>query len=161
MFFGKNVTEPKFTMYGNSLSYVTQYKYLGVIVVAGKHFSTSHLNPLIKFRSAANTVLNAHSKPSEHVLMKLLYSTCVPMLTYACETVSYSTKQFHSFNVALNDCIRPIFGYNRWESVHFLRLTLGYPSITDIFYRRNEQFLKDIPHIGNPTMHFLVLAAKE
>ena len=159
MFFGKNVTEPKFTMYGNSLSYVTQYKYLGVIVVAGKHFSTSHLNPLIKFRSAANTVLNAHSKPSEHVLMKLLYSTCVPMLTYACETVSYSTKQFHSFNVALND--RRIFGYNRWESVHFLRLTLGYPSITDIFYRRNEQFLKDILHIGNPTMHSLVLAAKE
>ena len=81
------------------------------------------------------------------------------MLTYACKTVSYSTKQFHSFNVALND--RRIFGYNRWESVHFLRLTLGYPSITDIFYRRNEQFLKDIPLIGNPTMHSLVLAAKE
>ena len=82
-------------------------------------------------------------------------------MTYSCEAISYTTKQFHTLNVALNDCIRRIFGYNRWESVRFLRLSMGYPSITDIFNQRRENFLKNILHIGNPTMHSLVLAAKE
>ena len=158
MHFGKHAVKSKFTMYGNSLEYVTEYKYLGVVVVAGKHFSTSHMNPLIKFRSAANTVLNVHSKPSEDVLMKLLYASCVPIMTYSCEAISYTTKQFHTLNVALNDCIRRIFGYNRWESVRFLRLSMGYPSITDIFNQRRENFLKNIPHIGNATMYSLLLS---
>ena len=156
MQFGNDRVETNFTMYGNSLQFVNEYKYLGVIILAGKHFSTSHTNPLIKFRSAANTVLNCNRKPSEDVLMKLLYATCVPIMTYACETLSYSAKQFNTLNTALNDCIRRIFGYNRWESTRFLRLTMGYPSITDIFNRRREKFLKHLPLIGNPTMHFLV-----
>ena len=41
-------------MYGSSLNFTTKYKYLGVIIVSGKTF-TSHMNPLIKFCSAANT----------------------------------------------------------------------------------------------------------
>ena len=148
-------------MYGNLLEFVNEYKYLGVFVVAGKQFSTSHTSPLIKFRSAANTVLNAHSKPSEDVLMKLLYAKCVPIMTYSCESISYSTKQFNSLNVAMNNCIRRIFGYNRWESVRFLRLSMGYPSITDIFHRRRERFLQNIPLIGNPTLHSLINVTKE
>ena len=161
MQFGKNVVKTEFTMYGNLLEFVNEYKYLGVFVVAGKQFSTSHTSPLIKFRSAANTVLNAHSKPSEDVLMKLLYAKCVPIMTYSCESISYSTKQFNSLNVAMNNCIRRIFGYNRWESVRFLRLSMGYPSITDIFYRRRERFLQNIPLIGNPTLHSLINVTKE
>ena len=54
--------------------------YLGVTVVAGSMFSTSHLKPLIKFRSSANTVLNVHQKPSEQILMKMLYAS------YLCST---------------------------------------------------------------------------
>ena len=133
MHFGKNVSKPRFTMYGNVLDYADEYKYLGIVVAAGKFFSTSHLHSLIKFRSAANTVLNAQRKSSEIVLMKLLFSNCVPIVTYACEAVSFSVKQTQALNVALNDCIRRIFGYNRWESVRFLRLSMGYPSITDLF----------------------------
>ena len=155
MHFGKNVNRPTFTMYGNVLDYANDYKYLGVVIVAGKSFSVSQLNPLIKFRSAANTVLNAQRLSSENVLMMLLFSNCIPILTYACEAVSYSTKQFQSLNVAVNDCIRRIFGYNRWESVRYLRISMGYPSLTDVFYRLRENFLKNIPLIGNPTLKAL------
>ena len=155
MHFGKVETKPTITMYGNSLDYTREYKYLGVVVVAGKAFSSSHVAPLIKFRSAANTVLNVQRRPSENVLMMLLYSTCVPIMTYAFEVVPYSAKQIQSLNVALNDCIRRIFGYNRWESVRYLRLNMGYPSITDIFHRRKANFMKNIPHIGNPTLNAL------
>ena len=49
MQFGNDEMKSNFTMYGNSLQCVNEYKYLGVIIVAGKSFSTSHTNPLIKF----------------------------------------------------------------------------------------------------------------
>ena len=154
--FGKDTFSPQIMMYGKSLNFTKEYKYLGVVVVAGKTFSTSHMSPLIKFRSAANTVLNVQKKPSEQILMKLLYSTCVPVMTYACEAVDYSAKQLHPLNVALNDCIRRIFSYNRWESVCFLRLSMGYPSLTDICIRRRKNFLENIPLIGNPTLQSLM-----
>ena len=155
MSFGKHSVSPPFTMYGNSLDYVREYKYLGVIVVAGKQFSVSHVKPLIRFRSAANTVLNVQHRPSENILMKLLYSTCVPVMTYTCEANIFTAKQTNCLNVALNDSIRRIFGYNRWESIRYLRLTMGYPSMTDICHRQRLNFLRNIPLTGNPTLRAL------
>ena len=49
------------------------------------------------------------------------YSICVPHLTYSCEIISYTSRQMQPLNVAMNDSIRRIFGYNRWESVRHLR----------------------------------------
>ena len=85
-------------MYGSPLEYVDRFKYLGVTVIAGSSFSTSHLKPLIKFRSAANTVLNVHQKPSEQILMKMLYATCVPHLTYASDVIQYLSGQMQQLN---------------------------------------------------------------
>ena len=73
-------------------------------------------------------------------------------MTYAFEVVPYSAGQIQSLNVALNDCIRRIFGYNRWESVRFLRMNMGYPSITDIFNWRRKNCIDNIPRIRNPTL---------
>ena len=65
--FGKDCPMPNFQMYGNLLEYVEQYKYLGVTVTAGKCFSVSTIKPLIKFISAANTILNVQQKSSEPI----------------------------------------------------------------------------------------------
>ena len=143
-------------MYGKSLDFVHEYKYLGIVVAAGKQFSVSHVKPLIKFRSAANTVLNVQRQPSEQVLMKLLFTTCMPINTYSCEADLYSAKQKNALNIALNDATRRIFSYNRWESVRFLRLSMGYPSFTDICYRRGVNFLQNLSTLGNPTLQSLI-----
>ena len=137
---------------GNCFYY---YLFLGVHVVEGKDFSTSHIKPLIKFRSSANTILNVYHKPSEQILMKLLYAICIPNLTYAADVIEYSVKQMHTLNVAHNDCIRRVFGYNRWESVRFLRLSFGYPSITDIFHQRSRRFDARLSTLRNDTLRFL------
>ena len=155
MYFGKKTIAPTFTMYGRNLEYVDRYKYLGVTILAGTQFTTSHLKPLVKFRSAANTVLNVHHRPSEQILMKLLYATCVPHLTYASDVIQYSASQMQPLNVALNDCIRRIFTYNRWESVRFLRLSFGYPSLIEIFENRSRKFLKQLSKLGNSTLEYL------
>ena len=144
-------------MHGKQLEYVDRYKYLGVTVLSGTTFSTSHLKPLIKFRSAANTVLNVHQKPSEPILMKMLYATCVPHLTFASDVVYYSTSEMQALN-ALNDCIRRIFTYNRWESVRYLRLSFGFPSLIEIFESRSRKFSKQLLTLGNPTSSYVVRA---
>ena len=102
-------------MYGKDLQVTSEYKYLGVMIVAGAYFSSSTVRPLIRFRSAANTILNSPRKSTEPVLMKLLYSICIPHLTYAADVLSLSTRQMQSFTVAVNDCIRRVYGFNRWE----------------------------------------------
>ena len=150
--FGSKLSYPKFYMYGEELDMVDKYKYLGITVVAGPTFSTSNVRSLIRFRSSANTILNATRASSEPVLLKLLYSICVPHLTYASDVIAYSARQMQPMTVALNDCIRRIFGYNRWESVRHLRLSFGYQSVTDIFSSRSHKFLLKLPVIGNPSL---------
>ena len=155
MAFGSHVDSPVLRMYGKTLEFVQTYKYLGINVTAGSKFSASSLKPLMRFRSSANCILNTTSNSSEPVLMKLLYSICVPHLTYATDVIPYSSRQLQPMNVALNDCIRRVFGYNRWESVRYLRLSLGYPSLTDIIHARCRKFHRRLPTIGNSTLSHL------
>ena len=81
--------------------------------------------------------------------MKLLYTICVPNITYACEVATYDHKDKSSLHVAVNDAIRKIYSYNRWESVKELRKSKGYLSITEIFAQRKSSFEQNLPFIGN------------
>ena len=155
MIFGKNRSCFPLNMYGKELELVNDYKYFGVKVEAGDAINFSTLRPLIRFRCSANTILNAPCRSSENVFMKLLYAVCIPNLTYACEAVNYSSRQFHPLNVAVNDCIRRIFGRDRWESVRHLRQELGYLSLTEIFHKRTKKFLDCMHFLRNDTLNLL------
>ena len=102
------------------------------------------LVPLFRYQTlvlcAANTILNVQNMSSEGVLFKMLYAACVPNLTYSCEAICYSSRQFGAMDVALTDAIRRIVGYDRWESVRHLRSTHGYPSLTEIFFPSFGEF---------------------
>ena len=82
------------------------------------------------------------------------YSVCVPNVTFAFETISYASKFFEPLTVALNDSIRRIFTFDRWESVRFLRLEFGYPCLVTIFAKRSNQFFERIPLLRNSTLLF-------
>jgi len=87
--------------------------------------------------------------------MKLIFTICVPHLTYASEAISYSSRQLQPMNVALNDSIQRIFGYNRWESVRFLRLSSGYPSLTDAIYEGAKKFYRRLSGSSNTILRVL------
>ena len=55
------------------------------------------------FYRSFNSLLSALRKPNESVLMSLLYSNCVPCLTYAAEVKDLTSKELNDFNVALNN----------------------------------------------------------
>ena len=152
MLFGKECMMKPLKMYGKDLEFVTECRYLGVNVVSGKSFSTTTSPLLRKFRCSANTILNAQQRSSEPVLMKLVYAVCVPNLTYACDAVALTTKQIHEMTVALNDCIRRIFTFHRWESVTFLRQSCGYQSIVEIIHQRTKSFLNSMSRTHNNSL---------
>ena len=131
---------------------VNECKYLGINVLAGKEFSTSVKKPLTSFLCSANTILNVVRKPSEQVLMQLLYTNCVPLLTYGCEIRKHTGREMIKFEVALNDCIRKIFTFQRWESTRMLRTSFGYQSVTEIFAIRKQTFERNLQRTGNQVL---------
>ena len=106
-------------------------------------------------RRSANSVLSTIKRPNEQVLMKLLYSFSVPIITYACEVKEFSYSDMNDCNIALNDAIRRIFSYNRWESVRTLRQILGYQDLYTIFAVRRRKFLSALPLVRNRTLLLL------
>ena len=87
--------------------------------------------------------------------MKLLYSVCIPIITYASDVITFPYKDMHSLHVAVNDAIRRIFSYQRWESIKTLRESFGYLSVTDLFAKRKRTFENRLPQIGNSVLSFL------
>ena len=87
--------------------------------------------------------------------MKLLYSICVPIITYASDVIDYPHRELESLHVAVNDAIRKIFSYHRWESIRTLRMSLGYLSVTEIFAKRKKSFESKLPQIGNAVLSSL------
>ena len=102
---------------GKRLEFVPEWKYLGVTMVSGTSFCCFIDKPRSKFYRSSNSILNVLNGPSESVQMKLLYSICVPNITYACDVVDYPNNDMQSLHVAVNDAIRKIVGYNRWQSL--------------------------------------------
>ena len=84
--------------------------------------------------------------------MELLFCNCVPILTYGCEVKRHSGREMTNLDVALNDCIRKIFGYHRWESTRELRKSFGYDSVTEIFATRSKSFLNGLNLTGNSVL---------
>ena len=125
---------------GNEIEIVAEWRYLGTTIVSGKYLSFSAKFELRAFYCSANSLLSAKAKPDEMVLMSLLFTICVPTITYASEVKEFSSAEMHSCHVAMNDAIRRIFGYNRWESIRTLRQSLGYHDIFNSFQRRRIKF---------------------
>ena len=137
------------------INIVSEWLYLGTTIVAGREFSFLHSRDLRSFYRSTNSVLSSLKKPNELVLMNLLYSMCVPILTYASEVKVFKYADMHSCNVALNDAIRRIFSYHRWESPRQLREQLNFPSLYDIFHTRSALFLEKCQKSSNEVIAYL------
>ena len=88
--------------------------------------------------------------------MNLLYSHCVPCLTNCAEVKELTSAEMQKCNVALNDSIRLIYSYNRWESTRFLRKELKFPNIIEIFFSRKKSFVEKIRGMNNKVVRCLM-----
>ena len=91
---------------------------------------------------ACNSIIHSLPSAHEHTLVSLLYSNCVPILTYACNVKEYSSSDMSSCNTAVNNALRKVFGFSRWESIRTLREMFDMKSLYDIFKVAQERFLR-------------------
>ena len=87
---------------GGKLAFVHEWKYLGTTICAGKSFSFTARPDISSFYRAANSVLNVLTDAHEHVLMNLLYTNCIPIISYACSVKQYSSSDMTDCNTAIN-----------------------------------------------------------
>ena len=149
------IVEPLY-LNNEPIHFVTEWKYLGCLVTSGKQLSFSAQNDLRAFRCSANSILTSVKKPGEPTQMHLLYTFSVPILTYAAEVKYFSYSEMHKCTVALNDAIRRIFTFHRWESIRSLRLALGYDDIVTIFAKRRNKFRSQIRSLNNASLSLLL-----
>ena len=141
------------------LEFVSQWKYLGTTIVAGKNVTFSSQSELSTFYRSFNSLFSSHQKPNELVYMKLLYANCVPNLTYNAEvkdSSSISSRELQDLNTALNNAIRRIFSYHKWESTRQLRQQLHFPNVIEIFRSRRSKFLKKCVELDNDVVRFVI-----
>ena len=136
----KDLVIDKLLIDGKTLEYAKEGKYLGVTIVAGTKLTFASKPALSAFYRSVNCILSALQKPNELVLINLLYSNCFPILSYA-EAIEFPSGEMRDCNTALNDAIRRIYRYNRWESIRSLRLQLGFPNLYEAFQRRFDVFI--------------------
>ena len=139
------------------MEYVSSVKYLGFFIKSDVQYGFSIAEDLCKFFGAANSVLNVLTRPSEEVLMKLLYSNCVPILSYgaAVKDFSITAREKQQLNVAINNAVRRIFSFRQWQSIRQLREFLHYDSIEVIFAKVRRQFNQSLVSHSNETLKFL------
>ena len=75
MTFGKSFDLPiaPLTISGDSIDSVSEWKYLGTTLAAGKSFSFTARPDISSFFRATNSVLNVLNDAHEHTLLTLLY----------------------------------------------------------------------------------------
>ena len=67
----------------------------------------------------------------------------------------FSNSDMHFCQVAINDAIRRIFSYNRWESIRALHSGLGYKDLYTLFALRKRSFRAKLPLMGNVAVTLL------
>ena len=95
---------------GQVLTSVTECKYLGAHILAGKHFKCSYAHIKLKFYRLFNAIYSKSSAASaESISVQLLKSYCAPVVYYACEALSYSCSDTSMFNRLFNRALAKIF----------------------------------------------------
>ena len=145
------------TMDGKDVEYVSNIKYLGVTLVSNRGLTFTAENDLRSFYRSANSILNVLNKPDELTLMHLLYRNCIPTLTYCSSVKEFSARDMNDCNTAVNNAIRKIFSFHRWESIRHLREGFGYLSLHEIFARAKRNFTKSLSTHHNSVISRLAL----
>ena len=140
---------------GIRLEYVESCKYLGFHVVSGLHFKLSIQKDICSFFGSANSILNSMIKPKQNVLIRLLYSNCVPRLTYGAAVKQLDASEKQQMNVAVNNAVRRIFGFRQRQSIRQLREFYGFKPIEVMFENAKKRFTRELTNHRNGTLRFL------
>jgi hypothetical protein len=154
MYFGRpigNLANPMLDC--KPLQWVSEWKYLGVLVRSGKKFDCSVIDKISKFYKCANAIFRVDGRCDDMILLRLVEAHCVSVITYAIEIVDIgSDPAKNKLRVAYNSVFRRIFGYRQYESVRTLQSALFRPTWEELVEKRVSSFRKKIALSSSPLL---------
>ena len=144
MYFGQTCSlDYKIMLNGNPIDWINEWKYLGVVLKSGRRFGCSVTERVKSFYRSLNAILRVDGRSDDMVLLRLLEARCVPLITYAVETIIIADRdQRRSLRVAYNSIYRKLFGYRNYESVTNLQHSLGRPTWEELVENRQRGFIR-------------------
>ena len=112
--FGKGSTPShQLTLNSAPIEWVEKWKYLGVTLLHGRHFSCCADETVLKYYRAVNSVLRVDGRSDDIVMFRLIEAHCVPILSYAIEVVNITDRrQMSRMRAAYNSVFRKLFNYS-------------------------------------------------
>src|ERR1043165_1834215 len=95
-----------------------------------------------KFFSCLNSILSKCRYSNELVNLKLVECHCLPILTYAMESLNLKSSQLKEINSWWNAVYRKLFDYNKWESVKEIICLLERLNFVHIVILKRLNFIK-------------------
>ena len=154
MAFGKKPTNiVTLSLNGVPVQWVSEWKYLGVVLKAGVRYGCSVNDRVKSFYRALNAILRIEGRPNDMVLLQLIEAHCVPIITYAIEITDVSNRdERRSLRVAYNAIFRKIFGYRTFESVTNLQHSLNRCTWEELVEKRQSGFLRRARQCNSVTL---------
>ena len=95
-----------------------------------------------KLYRSLNAILRVEGRSDDMTLLQLLEAHCVPILTYAIETIHVKDRdEKRSLRVAYNSVFRRLFGYRQFESVKNLQHAMGRQTWEELLENRHSKFM--------------------
>ena len=124
--------------------------YLGI---SGRVFGCCVKETLKKFYRCLNAIIRIEGRSDDMVMLRLLEAHCVPILTYAVETIHVVNRDDRrQMRVAYNAVYRKLFGYSYRESVTILQHSLKRFTWEELVEDRKGSFIERCRHCS---IHFL------
>jgi hypothetical protein len=138
------MNKPPMLMYNECIMWGKECCYLGVTIVSGKEFVTNVETRRRKFCSAANDILSLRSVLSEECIMHIINVQALPILAYGAAVWKIGFEMKRRIGVCLNDCVRKVFNYKRYESVRQVLHGFGMLSMEDFMIRSRLLFISNV-----------------
>ena len=89
--------------------------------------------------------------------MRLLFTNCVPIITYGCAVKEFSAADMYRCHVAIYKAIRRIVSFAVWQSIRHIRISYGYKSIYEIFQLAKKNFNESALTCSNSIVRHLAV----
>ena len=119
-------------LYNAELNYVSETRYLGVVITAARSFKCPFDHVKLKFYVCFDAIYyRAKHADSELVCVQLFKLFCLPIMLYATEAILPGKTILRMLDSLINRAVYTIFGCSSFEDIAYIRSTVALPSIED------------------------------
>ena len=124
------------------MSWVAKLKYLGVYLLARKHFSVDVPTTCIKFLGSACSILQKCGAVSEKINWHVNDHSCLAILQYGVDCVHVTSEQVQKLSLAYNNSVR-CFGLARFVSERNMLYFMRNLPVKQILLMKRVPLIKD------------------